>query len=253
MNSKTIVLFGATGTVGAYLSMDLYEQGYQVIAIGHRPFDNGFFTQYDIPYYSVDITKKETFGCLPNKNIYAVIHLAGAIPARMKGYNPQQYIDTIMTGTLNVLDYCVNCGADRIVFAQSIADVSYLYGTTNPIDADAPMKFPLNNDHSVYSICKTAAVHLIEHYSAKYGIKHFIMRFPNIYLYHPNPKYYVDGIEKWQSYRYLIERAKKGEAIEMWGNPDLKRDIVYVKDCNRMIISCLEKNSGGVYSMLERA
>ena len=246
----TIVIFGATGTVGLYATMSVHRAGYNVVAVGKRRSDNGFFAENGIQYVSLDITDKKSFQNLPLKGVYAVVHLAGAIPARMQGYAPQSYIDTILTGTLNVLEYCVTVGANRIVFAQSVADVAYLYGNNALIPADAERHFPLNDDHSVYSICKNAAVDLIEHYYVKYGLKRFILRFPNIYLYHPNPFYFYNGEKRWQSYRLLIERAKQGLPIELWGNPDLQRDIVYVKDCVQIIEKSLSANvDGGMYNV----
>lgn len=239
LNNKTIVVFGATGTVGAYTCLYLAEHDYKVIAVGHRASDNGFFADYGIAYYSVDITKKGEFSKLPVNDVFAVINLAGMLPARMKGYHPQQYIDINVTGCLNILDYSVKIKASRFVYSQSISDVAYLCGSKNPIPSDAPSKFPLNNDHSIYSISKNAAINLVEHYSAKYGFKYFLLRFPNIYLYHPNPKYYVDGEEKWQGYRLMIDKAIKGEPISIWGDPKRVHDIVYVKDCCQIIEKCI--------------
>ena len=40
---KKVLVFGATGTVGAYTCIYLKERGYDVIAVGHRKDDNGFF------------------------------------------------------------------------------------------------------------------------------------------------------------------------------------------------------------------
>ena len=247
---QNVVLFGATGTVGAYAAIAIQHAGFDVIAVGRRKSDNGFFRAYGMEYISMDIVEKGSFMLLPQKDVFAIVHLAGAIPARMKGYSPQDYIDSIMTGTLNVLDYCISVSADRIIFAQSVADVSYLYGNNNVISADVPRHFPLNDDHSVYSICKNAAVDLIEHYHVKYGLRRFVLRFPNIYVYHPNPFYYYDGQKRWQSYRFLIEKAKRGLPLELWGNPDLQRDIVYVKDCAQIIVKSLSASvDGGLYNV----
>lgn len=247
---RTVVLFGATGTVGAYAAIALQQAGYNVVAVGRRKSDNGFFGDRGMKYVSMDITDKESYKTLPQGSVFAVIHLAGAIPARMQGYCPQTYIDTILTGTLNVLDYCIAVSANRIVFAQSVADVSYMYGDNALIPAEAMQRFPLNDDHSVYSICKNAAVNLIEHYFVRYGLKRFVLRFPNIYVYHPNPFYFYDGEKRWQSYRLLIERAKQGLPIELWGNPDLQRDIVYVKDCVQIIVKSISAEvDGGMYNV----
>lgn len=243
------MVFGATGSIGMYAALELAKK-YKVIAVGHRKCDNGFFEQYDIPYISVNIEDKRTFDVLDKYEPFAVVHLAGILPARMKGYAPERYINSIILGTLNVLNYCVEKNVDRIIYGQSIADVSYLYGSELPIDSDAPRRFPLNNDHSVYAICKNAAVDLMEHYFVKYGLKRFILRFPNIYLYQPETHYYLNGEWCWQSYRKLINMAQKGEQLEIWGNPEIKRDIVYVKDCVQIIMKAIDANVfGGIYNV----
>ena len=49
---KNIIVFGATGGIGAYTVLHLHDTGkYNVIAVGHRKNDNGFFEQYGISYY----------------------------------------------------------------------------------------------------------------------------------------------------------------------------------------------------------
>ena len=88
--------------------------------------------------------------------------------------------------------YTRHVKADRIVFPQSLFDISYLFGTKVPISADSVRVAPLKGDHSVYVIAKNAAVDLIEHYYQVYGIKRFILRLSRVYLYHPNPYTYLN-------------------------------------------------------------
>ena len=45
---KTVVVFGATGKVGCYSALHLRKVGFDVIAVGHRPSDNGFFADHDL-------------------------------------------------------------------------------------------------------------------------------------------------------------------------------------------------------------
>ncbi len=244
-----IIIFGATGSVGVYTSVELKNRGYDVIAVGHRKNDNGFFLEYNIPYYSVDIKVKESLDILP-KDVDAVLHFAGAMPARMSNYEPYEYINSIIIGTLNILEYTRSCECKKIIFTQSIADILYKFGTTKPIKDDVERKFPLSTDHSVYSISKNTAVNLIEHYFFKYGIKRFILRLPTIYVYQPNPFYYVDGKQKWMGYRYIIDQAIKGNTLEIWGNPDSKKEMVYIKDFVQIVEKCiLSKLDGGVYNV----
>ena len=187
---KKIVVFGATGLIGAYTTIALSEK-YSIIAVGRRKSDNNFFANNGITYYSVDITQKEALNKIEEDNIYAVIHLAGVMPAAMEGYRPEEYVDSIIKGTLNVLNFCIDKKVDRIIFGQSRADSNYLMGK-EPIPSDIVKKFPLVGDHAVYSICKNAAVDLIEHYYHQYGLKRFVLRLPTIYAYHPNSFFNVN-------------------------------------------------------------
>lgn len=59
MNKKVIV-FGATGSVGAYTCLCLKEHGYNVVAVGHRHSDNGCFCDYGIEYCSVNVEDMQT-------------------------------------------------------------------------------------------------------------------------------------------------------------------------------------------------
>ena len=244
-----IIIFGATGTVGAYASVMLKRNGYDVVAVGRRMSDNDFFSTYGIPYYSVDIKNKENFSVLPTTNIDAVIHLAGAMPATMSGYHPHEYVYSVLDGTLNVLEYARDNGINKIIFAQSRADSNYLMGKT-PIPSDIEKRFPLIGDHSIYSICKNAAVDIIEHFYHQYNIKRFVLRLPTIYAYHPNPYFYVNGEKRMMAFRYMMEQAMKGETIELWGDPTRGKEIVYVKDAVQVIESCLECDlDGGMYNV----
>ncbi len=249
-NSKTIVVLGATGKVGCYAALHLKEIGFDVVAAGHRHSDNGFFADYGIKYVSMDILNEESFKVLPQENVYGIIHMAATLPATMDGYHPRVFVESNIYGTMNVLDYAVRVKAERFVFARTVADVYYLYGSQKPISADAPSRFPLNTDHSIYCITKNAACDIIAHYAAKYGFKYYILRFANVFCYHPNPTFFKDGKKRWTGQRAIIEQAKKGEDIELWGNPECKRDVFYVKDCTQIIEKMMTANGeSGTYNI----
>lgn len=248
---KKIIVFGATGTIGAYTVIDLKKKGYDVIAVGHRQSDNCFFPSNGIPYYSVDISDVSGFNRLRGEidHVDVVVHFAGVMPAAMKGYHPEVYVDSVLKGTLNVLNFCVDKGAERILFSHSRADSNYLMGKS-PIPSDIVKKFPLTGDHAVYSICKNAAVDLIEHYYHQYGLKRFVLRLPTIYAYHPNKFFYVNGIRKTIAYRFIMDRAMKGEDIEIWGDPSKAKEIVYIGDALQLFEKCiLSEKDGGVYNL----
>lgn len=247
---KRVVVFGATGRLGAPISIYLKSHGFDVVAVGHRKSDNGFFADYDIPYFSVDIENPEDFSVLPQNNIFAVLHFAGMLPAAMKGYNASPYLSSIVMGTYNVLEYTRKVGADRIVFPQSLFDISYLFGTKVPIPADSERKAPLEGDHAVYVIAKNAAVDLIEHYYKVYGIKRFILRLSRVYLYEPNPYTYRDGEKILISDRYLIYEAIKGNDLEIWGDPNKLLETCSVVDFLQIVEKSLRAEiDGGLYNI----
>lgn len=247
---EKVIIFGATGTVGCYAALHLKEMGYEVIAVGLRDSDGSFFRDFNIPYYSVNIALPEAFSILPKENIKHVCHFAGAMPSKMKGYNPQLYINTIVSGTLNVLEFTRNVNAERIIFTQTRADSSHLMGSKEPISSEIQKSFPLNNDHSIYTICKNAAVDMIEHYHAKYGLKRFVLRLPTIYAYHPDAHFYVNGQIKMKAYRQIMQQAMNSESVEIWGDPTLEKEIVYVKDLVQIIEKSIASDKeGGIYNV----
>ena len=240
---KKIVVFGASGDTGQYFVKYFLEHyvgdEYQIIATGTR--ETHYFEQFEVPYYRVDITKKEEFSKLPN-DVYAVVDLAGAMPARMKGYNPYKYIDVNIIGNLNILEYCRVNNANRILFAQSFGDIKD-YGEQNPLlTVDLPRRFSFTSDHTIYVMSKNFAVDMIENYHQMYGLKRFIFRLPTIYLYSPVDTFYVDGVQRKIGYRLLIDKARAGKTIEVWGDSSRVKDMVYVKDFCQMLFKAVFVN-----------
>lgn len=248
---KKILVFGASGDTGRYFInyfIDHYKgEEYEVVAVGTRETD--FFDATGVSYYRVDISKKDDFDILP-KDVYAVVDLAGAMPARMKGYEPQKYIDVNITGTLNILEYCRVNHVDRILFAQSFGDIKD-YGETDLIlTADMKRNFSFTSDHTIYVMTKNFAVDMIENYHQMYGLKRFIFRLPTIYLYSPIDQYYVDGEIRKIGYRILIDKAIAGETIEVWGDSSRLKDMVYVKDfCQMLYKACFVNRDTGYYNV----
>ncbi len=241
MEKKKIIVLGSAGNLGMYfmdyLNDNLDLKKYEVIATGTK--DEYPYEFYKGKYIKVDITKNEDFEKLPKENIHAVVDFAGILPAYLKRDDPNKYIDVNIKGTLNVLNYCVQAKVDRIAYTQTWADLNGYLKDKKPLKPDLLRKPIFVGDHAIYTVTKCAAVDLIECYHQMYGIKNFIFRLPNIYLYSPEMYYYVNGERKFISYRYLIQRAIEGKNIEMWGNPDLGKDVIYVKDLCQMIFKSL--------------
>ena len=237
---KKIIIFGATGSTGVYLTDYLCEKlkdKYEIIAVGRRKTD--YFDRFGIKYYSVDVCSKEEYKQIPTDDVYASVILSGVLPARMKGYTPEDYVDVNIKGTLNIMEHLKHSGINRVIYTISISDLHGYLPENKEFLPDMPIRYKYGTDHTIYAITKTAATQIIKTYFHDFGIRYFILRLPNIYLYSPEKEYYVDGELRKISYRYIIDRAINGEDIELWGNPDQKRDIVYVKDFCQFIYMAL--------------
>lgn len=246
---KKVVVFGATGSLGANISLHLHKLGYEVIPVGHRKDDNGFFADYGMEYHSVNIEDESDFSQLPQSDIYAVLHFAGVLPAVMQGFSAIPYVQSIIQGTLNVLEYTRKVGAERIIFPQTLFDIHHLFGSKVPIPADSERKVPMG-DHWMYVIAKNAACDIIEHYYKEFGIKRFIIRLSRIYLYHPNPYTFTDGKKVLVSDRSLIYKAIKGEPIEIWGDPNRVLETISIYDFLQIIEKALiAEVDGGIYNV----
>ena len=248
---KKILIFGASGDTGKYFVEYLKEQrienDFEILASGSSDIKQ--FDSSNIKYYKIDITQKEEFNILP-KDIYAVVDLAGYMPARMKGYNPYKYVDVNIVGTLNILEFCRLNKVDRILYAQSFGDTKD-HSNNNPLlTVDLPRNFSFTTDHTIYVMTKNFAVDLIKNYHEMYGIKSFIFRLPTIYLYSSIDHYYVDGEIRKIGYRILIDKAIAGEDIEVWGDASRVKDMVYVKDFAQMLYKAiLTERETGYYNV----
>ena len=90
---KKVIVFGATGETGVYvvewLKNNLGKE-YEIFAVGRRRTD--YFETIGVNYYIVDMQNEEDFAKLPSEEVFAIVELAGLLPARMRGYKPKKYI-----------------------------------------------------------------------------------------------------------------------------------------------------------------
>ena len=249
---KKIVLFGATGNTGMYFAdyclKNLDKSKYELICVGRKA--THWFKNNGITYHQVDIRYEDDFSKLPADSVHAVINMAGILPAYLKEYDPFKYIDTNVTGGMRILEYARKTGADRVLYAQTWAEMAGFWGKETVLSPKLERKLCYTGDHAFYAITKSMIIEAMKHYQEEFNIKSFVFRLPNIYLYNPQKTYYVDGVEKPIAYRYMIDKAIKGETIEMWGNPDAFKDIVYVKDfCQMVFKATFADVNGGTYNV----
>ncbi|MBD5115879.1 MAG: NAD(P)-dependent oxidoreductase [Ruminococcaceae bacterium] len=249
---KNIIIFGATGNIGLYLVNYILEHfnknEYNIIAVGRRK--TSYFDKIGVRYISMDIRNKQAFDELPSENVFAAIHLANILPARMSYNDPYSIYDINLYGSLNILEYLRKVKAEKLIFSQTYADIAGYWDKQIELRPDLNRNLKYTGDHALYAISKCSVVDIAEYYHQTFGLKNYVLRLPNIYMYFPEDYYYVNGEKKLISYRYMIRRAIKGEMIELWGNPQRIRDIVYIKDFCQLASLCITAdNEGGLYNV----
>lgn len=253
MNKKKIIIIGATGNLGSYLTKYASEyfnkDKYEIIASGRK--DTDVFQQYDnVTYIPVDISKSEDFEKLPKDNVYAVMLLAAKIPSYMDNYDAREYIDSNIIGAYNTFEYCRKVKADRIIYTQTVFDISLHKKEGIPLKPDLPAKFSYTGDHAMYVITKNTALEMLEHYHQEYGIKKFVFRLTTVYNYSPYQYYYPNGKKTMRPIYKMINKAIKGEPIEIWGDPKYSHDMVHVYDFSQMLCKAVEVNKDkGIYNV----
>lgn len=248
---KKILILGGNGAIGQYMVDYFYdrrqEHDIELITADINDKDTGFI-QNRSKFFRLDVGKKEEFKQLPT-DIYAVIDLATHMPARMKGFDPQHYVDTNISGTLNVLEFCKENKIDRLLFAQTFGDVLMKTETDPVIKANMRPEQDYTDIKSVYISSMNCAVELIKCYHGLFSLKTFFFRLPTIYSWNSKP-YFENGVETKKAWRILIDQAINGEDIHVWGDPNRAKDMVYVKDlCQEFYKACFVDRDYGFYNI----
>lgn len=246
-----ILVIGAESFIGTYLVDALVRHNETVIVTGRKIESNKYFRKLNsVKPINLDISDKEDFKKLPQDNIDVVIHLAGIMPANvdLNHYNPYSYIDINIKGTLNILKYARKIKVSKFIYTSSESDIAMQYGKYEILNEEIPRAINYNNDHTIYAITKIASMDLIEHYSQKYNIQGIYFRLPNIFGYGQLLEHYVDGKKVLNGFGTFLLKATRGEDIEVWGDPNRGRDIVYVKDLVQMFLGAIDsKKARGLY------
>ena len=113
------------------------------------------------------------------------------MPAYTKNFDVMQYAETNIIGGLRVLEYARRYRADRVLYTQSWSDLAGYWDKEKVLRPYMPKKFSYTGDHAFYAIAKNTIVESMEFYKQEFGLKNFVFRLPNVYLYNSNIFYYV--------------------------------------------------------------
>jgi UDP-glucose 4-epimerase len=239
-----IVVFGAGGFIGTYVTDRLVSEGYEVVASDVSEIGAAYYERRGIPYHRVDITDRAAFGRLPTQGVEAVVHLACVQPANVSEdrYDPADYIRVNVLGTINVLEYCRLNRIPRIIYTCSHRNTQGMWEAKagTPISESDGRSIKFTGDYAMFSISESAAADIVEHYAQTHGIDGIVFRLPPVYGYGPHTEIFKDGKPLKTGFQIFIENAEEGRPIELWGDAENGRDIVYVKDVAAAVVAALK-------------
>ncbi len=249
-----IIVFGAAGFIGTYLIDQLIKDGYRVVAADISESGAAYYESIGIPYCIVDITDRGSLNKLPAEGIEAIVNLACVQPANVSQdkYDSVEYIRVNVIGTLNILDFCLQSSINKIIYTCSHRNTQGLWkekeGTAITEWEGRSVKY--TGDYAMFSISESAATDCVEHYSQAYGLRGIVFRLPPVYGYGPHTEIYKDGKPLTTGFQIFIDNARQGKALEVWGDCNKGRDIVYVKDVvSAFALAVKKENASGLYNI----
>lgn len=152
---KKVLVTGADGFIGSHLTEMLASQGYDVRALAlYNSFNNWGWLEGSPYLKNIEVVSgdvRDPFLCNEiMKDVDTVYHLAALIAIPYSYVAPQSYVETNVTGTLNICKAAMGSGVRRVIHTST----SEVYGTAQyvPIDEKHPLQ-----PQSPYSASKIAA------------------------------------------------------------------------------------------------
>ena len=236
-----ILVTGAAGFIGFYLAEKLVSLGHNAIGIDNinnyydvnlkyaRLSHSGIKREEieygkkahsaTLPGYSfikLDITDREKlFTVFAEEKFDCVCNLAAQAGVRYSLENPYAYIESNISGFINILESCRLTAIKHLVFASS----SSVYG----LNEKTPFSVTDTTDHpvSLYAATKRANELMAHTYSHLYGIPCTGLRFFTVYGPWGRPD---------MAYYKFANSIVDNKPIEIYNNGNMSRDFTYIDD-----------------------
>jgi UDP-glucuronate 4-epimerase len=231
-----ILVTGAAGFIGYHTARLLLDRGYEVVGLDNL---NDYYdaslksarldllrTRPSFRFERIDLTDRSAMaGLFERERFVRVIHLAAQAGVRYSLEAPHAYIDSNITGTLNVLEGCRHNGIQHLVYAST----SSVYG------ANTKMPFSVHGiaDHpvSLYAATKRANELMAHNYSTLFRIPTTGLRFFTVYGPWGRPDMAL----------FLFTRnILEGKPIDVFNNGHHKRDFTFVDDIAEGVVRVSE-------------
>ena len=226
---------GAAGFIGARTADLLIKDGHTVVGIDNmndaydrrmkeyrlrRLQESSQFT-----FHKLDISDKSMIDRFRDLTFEGVINLAARAGVRASVDNPWVFVESNVTGTLNLLEICRQTGTKKFV----VASTSSIYGSNPPYPT--PESASSSEPLQPYAASKKGAEAMCHAYHHLYGIDISVVRYFTVYGPAGRPDLALFRFVQWIS---------EGRPVQVNGNGEQSRGFTYIDDIARGTILALK-------------
>lgn len=232
-----VLVTGAAGFIGSTVAHRLLDRGDTVVGVDNLdPYYDPKLKQARLDrliaregFESIylNIADREAMPKLfATHQFNGVVHLAAQAGVRHSLTHPHDYIDSNVTGTLNVLEGCRHSDVGHLVYAST----SSAYG----ISTNMPFSPHGSADHpaAIYAASKRATELMAHSYSHLYGLPTTGLRFFTVYGPWGRPD---------MALFLFTQKMLAGEPIPVFNHGRHRRDFTYVDDIAEGVVRILDK------------
>src|SRR4030067_1460990 len=223
---KKILVTGAAGFIGFHVGKKLCESDWNVIGLDNlnHYYDvnlkkdrlNLLLPCSNFKFHELDLVDRKSIKKLFEEQKFDfVVNLAAQAGVRYSLENPYAYVDSNLSGFLNILEGCRHNPIKHLIYASSRS----VYG------ANTKMRFSVhaNVDHpvSLYAATKKANELMAHTYSNLYKIPTTGLRFFTVYGPWGRPD---------MALFIFTKSIAEGKPIDVYNNGKMRRDFTYIDD-----------------------
>lgn len=235
---KKILITGVAGFIGYHLAEALIKEGNFIIGIDNMNsyydpsikqsrlsnlYKNKEFLFKKLDILDYDSLKKFFFTTKPEM----VVNLAAIAGVRHSIKDPKLYIDTNVTGFINILECCRMLDVSGLIYASS----SSVYGKNTKIPFSEEDR--VNQPISIYAVSKRSNELMAHTYSHLFGLNTTGLRFFTVYGPWGRPDMAM--------YKF-VKKIYNDEEISVYNSGEMYRDFTYIDDTINGILDALKRN-----------
>lgn len=254
--SQKVLVTGAAGFIGYHLCEKLLSLGHRVLGLDNindyyeTGLKHGRLNQLGIPaddhlpynqlvtsekhgeqmqFIKLNLEDRENLPALFKAHaIDKVCNLAAQAGVRYSLENPLAYVDSNVSGFVNLLECVRNAGVPKLVYASS----SSVYGLNDkvPFSTDDAVDHPI----SIYAATKKSNELMAHTYSHLYGIRTVGLRFFTVYGPWGRPD---------MAMFLFTDAILNDRPIKVFNAGNLSRDFTYIDDIVNGVVATLEKDA----------